>query len=122
MLMPFLIAKIHRAVVTSTDLHYNGSIAIDEEIMEKANLRPFQQVEIYNITNGNRFTTYCLPGPKGSKTFMINGAAARLAAAGDIIIVAVYGLVDESELNTRHSITLIMNSENEVERIIQGKI
>jgi aspartate 1-decarboxylase len=122
MLIPFLIAKIHRAVVTSTDLNYNGSIAISEDILEKAGLRPYQQVDVYNITNGNRFTTYCLSAPRDSRTFMVNGAAAHLAKSGDVIIVAAYGMLDESELNTRHSVTLIMNDRNEVERTVQGKL
>jgi len=122
MLIPFLISKIHRAVVTATDLHYNGSISIDEELLEKANLRPFQQVDVYNVNNGNRLTTYCIPAPKGSREFGINGAAAHLASPGDIIIVAAYGMLEEQEINTRHCVTLVMNPDNTIERVIQGKI
>ena len=116
MLIPFLIAKIHQATVTGADLNYMGSIAIDAELMKKAGLREFQKVDIYNITNGQRFSTYVIPGTAGSREITLNGAAARLAAPGDKIIIAAYALLDERELNSLNSIILLMKDNNEIER------
>ena len=92
MLIPFLISKIHRATVTETDLNYYGSIAIDEALMKKANLLENQKVEIYNITNGSRFSTYVITGKKGSGEIVLNGAAAHLVSKGDLIIIAAYAV------------------------------
>jgi len=122
MLIPFLISKIHRARVTQVDLHYQGSVSIDEDIMEKANLMMYQKVEVYNITNGNRFETYVIPAERGSRRIVVNGAAAHLTSPSDIVIIAAYALIDEKDLNSLHSVVLIMNEANEVERIIQGRL
>ena len=122
MLIPFMISKIHRARVTQVDLHYQGSVSIDEELMEKANLRLFQKVEVYNISNGNRFETYVLAAERGSRRVVVNGAAAHLTAPGDIVIIAAYALIDEKDLNSLNSVVLIVNDANEVERVIQGKL
>jgi aspartate 1-decarboxylase len=122
MLIPFLISKIHNATVTGTDLNYAGSIGIDEEIMSKANLREFQKVEVYNITNGNRLSTYVIQEKAGSKRIVLNGAAAHLVSRGDTIIIAAYALLDERELNSLNSVILIMDPDNQVEKIIQGKL
>ncbi len=122
MLIPFLISKIHNARVTGVNLEYSGSITIDTDLMEKAKMRQFQQVDIYNITNGKRFTTYVINGQKGSGQMELNGAAARLAAVGDKIIVAAYAHLDERELDSLCSVILIMNEKNEVEKVINGKL
>lgn len=122
MLIPFLISKIHKAKVTGTNLDYAGSIGIDEEIMIKANLREFQKVEVYNISNGNRFATYVIQDQAGSKDIVLNGAAAHLVSKGDIIIIAAYALIDERELNSLNSVVLIMNDNNEIEKIVNGKL
>ncbi len=122
MLIPFLISKIHRATVTGTDLNYYGSISIDEELMKKANLRENQKVEIYNINNGERFSTYVIPGEKNSKEITLNGAAAHMVNKGDLIIIAAYALLDEKELNTLNSVVLIMKEGNQVDKIIDGKL
>lgn len=90
-------SKIHRATVTEANLDYEGSITIDEELMEKANLLPFEQVQIYNISNGERFETYVITGPRNSGRISINGAAARRAAKGDLIIIANYAMMEASE-------------------------
>ncbi len=86
-------AKIHRATVTDANLAYEGSITIDQDLLDASGLLPFQQVHIYNITNGNRFETYILVGEAGSGTITINGAAAHLAGAGDLVIIAAYAQV-----------------------------
>jgi len=122
MLIPFLISKIHNATVTGADLNYSGSISIDPEIMEKAKVREFQKVEIYNITNGQRFSTYVISGKRGAREFTLNGAAARLVTHGDRIIIAAYALLDERELDSLNAVILLMNGKNEIEKIINGKI
>ncbi len=122
MLIPFLVAKIHQATVTGADLNYTGSISIDEELMEEAGLREFQKVEIYNITNGNRFSTYTMNSPKGSGDIILNGAAARLVSEGDKIIIAAYALLDERELNSLNANILLMKEGNKIERILTGKL
>lgn len=122
MLIPFLISKIHRATVTGADMNYQGSISIDQDLMKEARLREFQKVEIYNISTGNRFATYVIPGEKGSRVIALNGAAARLAAIGDKIIIAAYALLDERELNSLNSVILLMKDNNEIEKIIQGNL
>ena len=122
MLIPFLISKIHRATVTGTDIHYYGSISIDEELMKKANLRENQKVEIYNINNGERFSTYVIPGERNSKEITLNGAAAHLVSKGDLIIIAAYALLDERELNSLNSVVLIMKEGNQVDKVIDGKL
>ena len=85
---------MHRACVTATEIDYEGSIAIDENLLELADIRPYEQVHIYNITTGSRFITYVITAQRGSGTFSINGAAARLAQINDRIIVAAYGNID----------------------------
>lgn len=91
-------SKLHRAVVTDADLHYEGSISIDEDLMEAADLYPYEKVEIYNISNGERFSTYAIQGGRGTGTICLNGAAARKASRGDLIIIASYVMVNESEV------------------------
>ena len=87
-------SKLHRACVTATEIDYEGSIAIDENLLELADIRPYEQVHIYNINTGSRFITYVINAQRGSGTFSINGAAARLAQINDRIIVAAYGNID----------------------------
>jgi aspartate 1-decarboxylase len=111
-------AKIHRARVTDANLDYEGSITIDEALMEAAVILPYEQVQIYNVTNGNRFETYVLKGKRNSGIICINGAAAHKATADDLIIIASYGLLDKEEY-TRHLPKLIY--VDEANRIIQVK-
>ena len=118
MMIPFLISKVHRAIVTGSNKDYNGSISLDMEIMSKANLREFQKVEIYNITNGNRLSTYVIPAERGSGEITINGAAAHLVNPGDKIIIAAYGLADEKELNSLNSVIVLMKNENKIDKVI----
>jgi len=83
-------AKLHRASVTQADLHYEGSISIDSDLLDASGILPNEQVDVLNINTGARFTTYAIPAPRGSRIFGINGAAARLAQVGDRIIVVAY--------------------------------
>jgi aspartate 1-decarboxylase len=91
-------SKIHRATVTGSDLHYVGSITIDRDLLEAADIREHEQVHVLDIDNGARFETYTIAGERGSQTMQINGAAARLVHVGDTIIVVSYAHYDEAEL------------------------
>ena len=93
MLLPILFSKIHRATITAADLHYEGSITIDRELMDLAGLFPHQQVQIYDISNGARLETYVMEGARGSGCIQINGAAAHLVHVGDLIIIAAYAAI-----------------------------
>jgi aspartate 1-decarboxylase len=97
MYLTLLKAKIHRATITQTDLHYEGSITVDEALLEAAGILPFEQVDVLNIHNGNRFTTYAIAGPRGSGIIGINGAAARLAQAGDLVIICAFAQFSSEE-------------------------
>ena len=90
-------SKIHRCTVTQADLHYVGSITIDQDLMDAADLLPGEQVQIVDITNGARLETYVIEGPRGSGVIGINGAAAHLVHPGDLVILISYGLMDETE-------------------------
>ena len=90
MLKTKLAAKLHSITLTGSDLHYEGSIALDKNYLDASGMEPFERVDIYNITNGQRFSTYILEAPAGSETVMVNGAAARLVQKGDQVIVCAY--------------------------------
>ena len=117
MLREFLNSKIHRATVTDANLNYVGSITVDEEFLEKANILEWEKVEILNINNGERFQTYALKGKRGSKVFCLNGAAARKAQKGDKIIIVTYAQLTEAEIKT-HKPTIVQVGENN--EILEG--
>jgi aspartate 1-decarboxylase len=91
-------SKLHRVTVTRAELHYEGSCAIDQDLLDAADIREYQQIDIYNVNNGERFTTYAITAERGSGTISVNGAAARLAAPGDLLIIATYASYNEIEL------------------------
>ena len=97
MLRRMLRGKIHRATVTGADLHYEGSVSIDPVLMQAAGMLPYEEVQIYNVTNGERFSTYTLNGEPGIGEIRINGAAAHKASTGDIVIICSYVLVEERD-------------------------
>ncbi len=107
-------SKIHRLTVTDADLNYEGSLSLDRDLMDLADLRPFERVEVYNINNGERFSTYVIPAPRGSGEVKLNGAAARLGCRGDLIIVASYGEYEEEELQNYRPILVYVDSANRV--------
>lgn len=109
-------AKIHRARVTDANLDYEGSITIDEALMESADILPFEQVQVYNVTNGNRFETYALKGERGSGVICINGAAAHQACKDDLVIIANYGLLDEEE-HTHHPKLIYVDEANRIIKV-----
>ena len=91
-------SKLHRLRVTHSELHYEGSCAIDEELLDAANIREYEQIQIYNVNNGARFTTYAIRAARGSGIISVNGAAAHHAKPGDIVIIATYAVYHEIEL------------------------
>lgn len=107
-------AKLHRAVVTQADLHYEGSISIDADLLDAAGILPNEQVDVLNINNGERFTTYAITAPRGSKVFGINGAAARLAQPGDRIIVVSYAMMDAEAAKNWDPAVVLLDEANDV--------
>ncbi len=104
--------KIHRATVTGADLHYEGSVTIDEELLEKANILPYERVEIWNVTNGERFSTYAITGQRGSGVVCINGAAAHKVNKGDLVIIAAFATVSEAEARTWEPSCVFVDEQN----------
>lgn len=109
-------SKIHRATVTGAELDYEGSISIDEKLMEAADLLPYEKVNIYNVSNGERFSTYVIKGRKNSGVICLNGAAARKASKGDIIIIASYVLVGDDAARKWTSRCIYVDKENKIKK------
>jgi len=107
-------SKIHRATVTEADLHYVGSVAIDRDLMDAADLLEGEKVAIADITNGARLETYVIPAPRGSGTITINGAAAHLVQAGDLVIIMNYAAMDDSEAKRWKPIVVHVDENNRV--------
>ncbi|BCE00680.1 aspartate 1-decarboxylase [Marinicellulosiphila megalodicopiae] len=107
-------AKLHQARVTHAVLNYEGSCAIDGDLLDMAGIREFEQIQIYNIANGERFTTYAIRGEEGSKIISVNGAAAHKAVVGDSVIICAYANYDEQELKTFKPRMIYMTEKNEV--------
>lgn len=114
MLLTLMKAKIHRATVTQCDLHYEGSISIDAALLEASGILPNEQVDVLNITTGARFTTYAIEAQAGSGTIGINGAAARLAQMGDLVIIVAYAQMDEAEAKRHKPVVLAMDAKNRI--------
>lgn len=118
MQLPMLYSKIHRATVTNADLHYNGSLTIDANLMDAAGLIPFQRIEVYNITNGARFQTYAIEGQAGSGTIQTNGAAAHHTHIGDLIIIAAYCELTPEEAQTWQPKIVLVDAENRAKDLL----
>jgi len=116
MLIEFLYAKIHRATVTDANVDYVGSITIDSALLEAANLRPNQKVDVLNVTNGERFHTYIIEGEKNSGTICINGAAAHKAKVGHKVIVVAYATLNEEEAKTFKPTIVHVDANNRIVR------
>lgn len=114
MLVTMMKGKIHRATVTQADLHYEGSISIDQDILDAAGILENEQVDILNITNGERFTTYAINAPRGSKTFGLNGAAARRVQVGDRIIIITYCQMDADKAPDYKPNVVLLDADNEI--------
>ena len=111
-------SKIHRAVVTGADLHYEGSVTIDKSLMEAADIIPYEAVSIWNVTNGNRFETYAIEGEAGSGVICINGAAARMVAPRDLVIIASFVGIDDAEARNYEPKLVFVDGEN---RMLPGR-
>jgi aspartate 1-decarboxylase len=114
MLRTLLNAKIHRATVTHCELQYEGSCAIDDLLLEASGIAPNEQVDIYNVSNGERFTTYALRALRGSGMISLNGAAARKAAVGDLVIIAAYAQFDTAEVATHQPTVVFVDANNRI--------
>jgi aspartate 1-decarboxylase len=107
-------SKIHRATVTDASLHYEGSITIDPILMQAANICEWEQVDVYDINNGNRLTTYAISGKPGSGTICLNGAAARLVQIGDLVIICSYAEFTEDERQTHTPKIILVDEKNQI--------
>lgn len=107
-------AKIHRVTTTQVELHYEGSCAIDEDLLTAADIREYEQIDIYNVTNGARFTTYAIQGERGSGIISVNGAAARKVAPGDLLIIASYGILTDDELKHFQPLLVYVDAQNRI--------
>jgi len=119
MLISVLKSKIHKATITSTDIDYEGSIGIDAQLLESSMIHQYEQVDIYNVTNGARFTTYAIESMSGSGTICINGAAARLVVSGDTIIICSYGMIESTTIESHKPIIVLCGKNNVASRITQ---
>ena len=114
MILNLLKSKIHRATVTEADLHYIGSITIDEDLMEAAKLHEYEEVHVLNITNGNRLSTYVIKGTRGSGCIKINGAAAHHVNVNDLIIIVSYCQIGSDQVKNHEPSIVHVNSNNEI--------
>ena len=105
-------SKIHRATLTGTELDYEGSIAVDRDLLEAADMLPGEQVQVLNLNNASRITTYVIEAPSGSGSVLLNGPAARLGTTGDMVIILTYATVDDSEARSFEPKIVKVDSEN----------
>ena len=114
MLRTMLQAKLHRVRVTQSELHYEGSCAIDDNLLDAAGIMEYQAIDIYNVTNGERFSTYAIRAQRGSGTISVNGAAAHKANPGDILIIAAFATYSEIELHKYHPRLVYVDEFNRI--------
>ena len=114
-------SKIHRATVTEADLEYEGSVTIDRDLMDAADFMHYEQVHIFNITNGNRLVTYVIEGERGSGEICVNGAAAHLATKGDLLIIASFSSYSEEECRSHSPKLVYVDGENKIKEIKPDK-
>lgn len=113
-------SKIHRATVTHCELHYEGSCAIDDDLLEAADLRENEQVHIWNVTNGERLVTYAIRAQRGSGIVSLNGSAARRASVGDLVIIAAFGMVSDSQQEPHLPRLVFVDAQNRAKELRQG--
>lgn len=116
MQLTLLTAKLHRACVTHAELDYEGSCAIDTDLLDAAGITEYEQIQIYNIANGERFTTYAIRAERGSKIVSVNGAAAHKASPGDRLIICTYAAMSEQEARAHRPRLVYLNEHNEITR------
>ncbi|KAA0218879.1 MAG: aspartate 1-decarboxylase [Lautropia sp.] len=116
----FLKSKIHRATVTHCELHYEGSCAIDEDLLDSADISENEQVHVWNIDNGERFVTYAIRGERGSGIVSLNGSAARRAAVGDLVIIATFAMLSEADQQTHRPRVVLVDEHNRCTELREG--
>ncbi len=114
MLRSMLKSKIHRVTATHSELHYEGSCAIDEDLLDAANIREYEEVHIWNVNNGERFSTYAIKGERGSGVISLNGSAARRAQVGDLLIIATFVMLNEAEVDSLKPSLVYVDSNNKM--------
>lgn len=119
MIRPFLHAKIHRMIVTQADLDYEGSLTLDRDLMDAAEMLPFQKIEVYNVTRGTRLSTYLIEGPRGEGDCCINGAAAHLCKPGDRVIICTYAELSDDEIPEHKPRVVLVREHNKDWEIIE---
>jgi len=122
MKLTMLKSKIHRVNVTHAELDYEGSCAIDQNLMDKANILPFEQLHIYNVNNGERFTTYAITAERGSGTIGVNGAAAHKASPGDLLIICTYAELEAAEAEHFNPALVYVDSDNAITHTSHGHL
>lgn len=116
MLLTMLKAKLHAATVTQCDLYYEGSVSIDQDLLDASGILPHERVDIWNVTNGARIATYALEAPRGSKTIGVNGAAARHFAIGDQVIIAAFASVEAEKARQHTPTVVLLGDDNAIKR------
>ena len=122
MKLTLLKSKLHRATTTHAELDYEGSCAIDQDLMDAANILPFEQLHIYNVSNGERFTTYAIVAPRGSGTIGVNGAAAHKAKAGDLLIICTYAELQAAEAAYFKPALVYLDENNAISHTSHGHL
>ena len=122
MKLTMLKSKVHRATVTHAELDYEGSCAIDQNLLDTANILPFEQIHIYNVANGERFTTYAITAPRGSGTIGVNGAAAHKASPGDLLIICTYAELEAKEAEHFKPMLVYVNGDNVITHTSHGHL
>jgi aspartate 1-decarboxylase len=122
MKLTMLKSKVHRATVTHAELDYEGSCAIDQNLLDAANILPFEQIHIYNVANGERFTTYAITAPRGSGTIGVNGAAAHKASPGDLLIICTYAELKAKEAEHFKPMLVYVDRDNVITHTSHGHL
>ncbi|MGA2361927.1 MAG: aspartate 1-decarboxylase [Candidatus Aminicenantales bacterium] len=117
MIRAFLRSKIHRATVTHVDVEYEGSLSLDEDLMKVAGLAPYERIDVWNVANGERFSTYIIQGKKGSRQVGVYGAAGRKVRVGDTIIIAAYAYLEDSEVEFFTPKIVVLEEGNRVKEV-----
>ncbi|WP_020469941.1 aspartate 1-decarboxylase [Zavarzinella formosa] len=115
-------SKIHRATVTEADLHYEGSLTIDEALMEAADILPYEQIHVWDVTNGARLVTYALAGVRGSGSICVNGAGAHLVKPGDLVIVATYTTMTTKKARKYEPTVILVDEKNKIRHAGIGEV
>jgi len=116
MLITILKSKIHRATLTGTELNYEGSVTVDQALLDKAGILPGEQVQVLNVNNGSRLVTYAITAPRGSGTVLLNGPAARLGMVGDQVIILTYCQVTEDEARKHKPVVILVDGRNRLRK------